>query len=319
MLEITHTVTEGTLLDGTSRGDGSAAVLKPLGWRWGRSIGCWYLPRSRDHRADSRRIETTHAALTAAGFSATITIDDTMPTMADLEQCRRDRQEQRVDRLTDRATRAGATADTAEQAARRAVHQLPHGGEPIKVGHHSESRHRRALDQADRAIRKSIDADTAARRAQAKLNAAANTTGHRYAPRTVANRIAKLEADRRGVQRRLDGYTDGHGVYATPIPAATGTHREQLLQTRDELDGTLDYWQQIRADQIAEGAATNYTQADIAPGDQVRIGGQWLTVVRANKTTVSVETGYSWTDRTPYPNIQDHRPKGQPNDQASTG
>ena len=307
MLEITHTVTEGTLLDGTGRGDGAAEVIKPLGWRWGRSIGIWYLPRSRDHRADSRRIESTRAALAAAGFEVTITVDDTRPGTADLEQAKRGRQQQRVDRLTDRATSAGATAAAAAQAAHRAVHQLPPGGEPIKVGHHSEARHRRALDKADQAIRKSIDADDSARRAQAKLDAATTTTSHRYAPRTVANRIVNLEAELRGVQRRLDGYTDGHDVYATPIPPATGRARDQLLEQRDELNETLGYWQQIRSDQIADGTATNYTQADIAPGDLVKLGSQWRTVVRANKTTVSVQTDYTWTDRARYSDIQDHR------------
>lgn len=317
MLEITHTVTEGTLLDGTSRGDGTAELIKLLGWRWGRSISCWYLPRSRDHRADPRRIETTRAALAAAGFTVTVTVDDTMPATADLEQTKRDRQEKRVDRLTDRAVRAGAAADAAEQAAHRAVHQLPPGGEPIKVGHYSEARHRRALDNADRTIRKSIEADAAAQRAQTKLDAAARTTTHRYAPGTVANRIHELEADLRRNQRRLDGYTNGHGVYATAIPAATGRYREQLLEEQAQLKDKLAYWQQIRADQIAAGTAINYTQADIAPGDRVKIGGQWRIVVRANKTTVSVETGYSWTDRARYSDIRDHRrPDAQPSNES---
>lgn len=317
MLEITHTVTEGTLLDGTSRGDGTAELIKPLGWRWGRSISCWYLPRSRDQRADPRRIEATRATLADAGFAVTVTVDDTMPATADLEQAKRDRQEQRVERLTDRAARATAAADAADQAAHRAVQQLPPGGEPIKVGHHSEARHRRALDTADRSIRKSIEADNTARRAQTRLDAAASTTSNRYAPRTVANRIHELDADLRRVQRRLDGYTDGHGVYATQIPAATGGYREQLLEERDQLNDNLAYWRQIRAHQISDGTATNYTQADIAPGDQVSIGSQWRTVVRANKTTVSVDTGYSWTERARYSDIRDHRrPGSQPSNES---
>ena len=45
-LTIEHTEAEGTLLLGTSRGDGSAEVVKALGWRWGRSIGLWFVPRA---------------------------------------------------------------------------------------------------------------------------------------------------------------------------------------------------------------------------------------------------------------------------------
>ena len=39
MLTITHTPEAGTLIEGTSRGDGTAEILKASGWRWGRSIG----------------------------------------------------------------------------------------------------------------------------------------------------------------------------------------------------------------------------------------------------------------------------------------
>ena len=38
-LTIPHTHESGTLIDGTTRGDGTADALKATGWRWGRSIG----------------------------------------------------------------------------------------------------------------------------------------------------------------------------------------------------------------------------------------------------------------------------------------
>lgn len=310
MLDITHTVTEGTLLDGTIRGDGSAEVIKPLGWRWSRTLSCWYLPRSRDRRAEQPRIENTRRALTGAGFTVTVTVDDTMPPIADLEQSRIERQQTRVDRLTERSGRATAAADAATQAAHRAVHQIPPGGEPIKVGHHSEKRHRRAFDRAETAINASIAADSKARAASDRLAAAAHTTSSRYAPQTVANRITALTAEIRATQRRLDGYTSGHGVYSLPIPAAAGAAREQLLEQLADQQEELRYWEQIRGDQIAAGTATNYSRTDIAAGDLVKISNRWRRVVRANKTTVSVETGYSWTERAPYSAIQDHRRPG---------
>ena len=58
-LTIEHTEAEGTLLLGTSRGDGSAEVVKALGWRWGRSIGLWFVPRSRDAAPKRPLIEQT--------------------------------------------------------------------------------------------------------------------------------------------------------------------------------------------------------------------------------------------------------------------
>ena len=43
MIAITHTPTDGTVLEGSSRGDGTNHLLKPLTWRWSTGMGCWYL------------------------------------------------------------------------------------------------------------------------------------------------------------------------------------------------------------------------------------------------------------------------------------
>jgi hypothetical protein len=40
MIAITHTPTDGTILEGTTRGDGTNHLLKPLTWRW--SPGNWH-------------------------------------------------------------------------------------------------------------------------------------------------------------------------------------------------------------------------------------------------------------------------------------
>lgn len=46
MLTITHTRADGTMIDGTSRGDGTAPILKANGWS--RGLGTWCVPASRD-------------------------------------------------------------------------------------------------------------------------------------------------------------------------------------------------------------------------------------------------------------------------------
>ena len=76
-LTIEHTEAEGTLLLGTSRGDGSAEVVKALGWRWGRSIGLWFVPRSRDTAPKRPLIEQTARQLREAGFEVEVSIDTT--------------------------------------------------------------------------------------------------------------------------------------------------------------------------------------------------------------------------------------------------
>ncbi|MFE5808361.1 hypothetical protein [Streptomyces sp. NPDC056491] len=45
-------IQNGTLAEGTARGDGSAEILKGHYFRWSRNLGCWYLPHSRDRAAD---------------------------------------------------------------------------------------------------------------------------------------------------------------------------------------------------------------------------------------------------------------------------
>ncbi|SEE09458.1 hypothetical protein SAMN04490240_4828, partial [Rhodococcus pyridinivorans] len=78
MLTITHTPTAGTIIDGTSKGDGTAPILKTAGWKWGRSITAWYIPHSRDRAPHLARIEHTAAALRAAGHDVETDIDTTL-------------------------------------------------------------------------------------------------------------------------------------------------------------------------------------------------------------------------------------------------
>lgn len=62
MLTITHTHIAGTLIEGLSRGDGTGEVLKACGWRWGRSIGAWFVPQSRDRLPKAHVIQRTTSA-----------------------------------------------------------------------------------------------------------------------------------------------------------------------------------------------------------------------------------------------------------------
>ncbi len=59
---------------------------------------------------------------------------------------------------------------------------------------------------------------------------------------------------------------------------------------------------------MKDGHATNYSAATVKKGDAVKIRGHWCIVARANPKTVSVETAYSWTDRAPWAEVEDHRP-----------
>lgn len=311
-LTITHSHAEGTLIQGTARGDGTNLILKASGWRWGRSIGLWFLPMSRDHMAKTWLIDGTAGALREAGFEVVVEIDDTPRPTEVVEAAKIDRQEGRVEALEAKAERRGAEADAAYERAIARLKELPEGGEPIKVGHHSERGHRRAINRADYAMGQSVQAAAAALEAERRATEAAHTTGARYSAITVANRIKKLEADARRTQRWLDGerkwLTRPDGTtYLTdePVPAA-GAYREKLEVMLTQQQDQVAYWVGVREAQVEEGKATNFTREMIKPGDWVNHRFGWVQVVRANPKTVSVKTEYTWTDKIEYEALTGH-------------
>lgn len=308
MLTITHTHAEGTLIDGTIRGDGTADVLKANGWRWGRSISAWFVPQSRDRLAKLGTIERTTTALEAAGFTVTTSIDSTHRPMVEVEAGKMQRQVDRVDALEHKADRKSAAETAAWDREEAALRRLPEGGEPIKIGHHSETRHRNALDKADRATRAALDATATAQQAQARADAATHTTEARYSPVTVANRIETLGAELRKLERCIIApcYDDARG-YVDATETQKQARADYLAPHLAEKRDQISYWEAVRAAQIATGRATGHSRTTVKKGDRVKIRGHWRDVVRANPKTVSVTTGYSWTDTVPYAEIQQHQ------------
>lgn len=314
MPAITHTRAAGTLIDGTAKGDGTNLILKACGWRWSRSLGTWYIPQSRDRTAKRHVINRTAGQLKAAGHPATITIDDTARPTSDVEADKIARQEARVEALTSKAARRSAEEEAAWARQRRDMERLPYGGEPIKVGHHSEGRHRAAIARADRSMRAASNSYAATKEAEARAEAATHTTGARYNPVTVYNRIEKLAADRRRIQRLISGNTRtlfiSNGVRHTEsTPPATAERAERLHRTLAEVEDQINYWTGIRTQQIAQGLAGDYGPKTVAVGDQVLFRSSWYEVRRVNQKSVTVPSivGGSWTDTIPYREISGHR------------
>lgn len=314
MLTITHTPAEGTLIEGTAKGDGTAAVLKAQGWRWGRSIGAWFVPHSRDKTPKRHVITPTAEALKAAGHAVTVILDGTEPDPAEVEARKVQRESERAEAMAAKAERKRAKAEQAHARDERAHEALPPAGEPIKLGHHSEGRHRRAHERAWRTMGQAVEADREAARAARAADVAARATAARHNPLTVANRIEKFAAEVRALERSMRGRTvwieDGEGGARLEVRRPEGAHLARLTAERDGRAADLAYWQGIRDEQIANGEATNYGPETVSKGDAVKIRGRWHRVARANTKSVSVETGYSWTDRSPWHEVQDHRAKG---------
>lgn len=307
MLTITHTHEAGTLIDGTTKGDGTADVLKRTGWRWGRSIAAWYVPNSRDHLPNGYKINRTVTALQAAGFEVETDVSMEHRPTAEVEAGKIARQADRVDALEAKADRKGADDAAAWDRVERAMSRLPEGGEPIHVGHHSEGRHRNAIKKADAAMRRSVEASSAAEHARGKAEAASHTTDRRYRPVTVANRIETLGAEIRKLERRItEPRYDAERGYIPATAEQVEAARARLTPYIDEKRDQVAYWEGVRAAQIESGTATGYSRETVKKGDRVKVRGHWYDVVRANVKTVSVQTQYSWTDTVPYAEIQDH-------------
>lgn len=310
-LTITHTHEAGTLIEGTSRGDGTADVLKRVGWRWGRSIAAWYVPNSRDHLPHHFKINRTVTALQAAGFEVDTELSMEHRPTAEVEAGKIARQADRVDALDAKAERKADADDAAWSRVESAMARLPEGGEPIHVGHHSEGRHRNAIAKADTAMRRSVEASRDAEHARGRAEAASYTTDRRYRPVTVANRIETLGAEIRKMERQITGPVFDHtsGIReATPDEHARRLAR--LTPYIEEKRDQVAYWEGVRAAQVETGKATGYSRESVQKGDRVKVRGHWYAVVRVNAKTVSVQTEYSWTDTVPYAELQDlNRPE----------
>lgn len=307
-LTITHAAAEGTLVDGTAKGDGSAEALRANGWRFSRNLYSWYLPHSRDREPKTTIIDRTAAQLRAAGFTVEISIDFTRREAADVEAALIHRRDVRADALDAKAGRRETAAAAENERAARALRRLPEGGEPIKVGHHSEGRHRDAIAKADTAMRRSIDADEEARRARARADIAASGNDARYAPITVANRIEKLRSDLAGYRRRLKGHTRTlAGGYLEVTEPAAGAYAERLQRDHADAASQLEYWQSVREEQIAGGQVIAHSRETIKPGDLIRYFGEWYPVARTNPKSVTIRNAFGHTSTVPYTHIREHR------------
>lgn len=295
---ITHTDVDGTVLEGTARGDGSAVVVKALGWRWGRSMGSWYVPRSRGVPPKRALIEATAQALDGAGLVVDVRIEASPADRAEAEERRAVAAQARAERLTARAEREQGLADARWEAGRRLAGAIP-VGQPILLGHHSQARAERDRDRIGAHTDASIVHQRAATAAAVAARTAAGSTSTRHGPVIVANRIERLAAAVRSDERLLTRCERAGGSSAGSLECV----RERLEATRAD----LSYWEEVRARQLAEGTATNYGPGSVAKGDVVKVRGQWRRVVRANAKSVSVETDYSGAARTPWHEVQDHR------------
>lgn len=85
---------------------------------------------------------------------------------------------------------------------------------------------------------------------------------------------------------------------------------ERSDRAHREADERIELWAgKIRSleRRIAEAERVRFTADDLKDATHVKDSISWRKVVRVSAKSVTVETGYSWTDRIPIENIREHR------------
>ncbi|MFE7194470.1 DUF3560 domain-containing protein [Kitasatospora sp. NPDC057541] len=312
-LTIHHTRRDGTLLTGTERGDGTAAILHPTRFRYSGNVG-WYIPSSRDRAADRYHIDRAAEALRSAGHQVDIIIDeDTARPFAEAEAERLAAAASRAERFANRANRATATGEALIARADEGFSRIP-PGQPILIGHHSEQRDRNHRERLHTTERRGRDELKRGQHWDNRAQAAAAYEQNRYDIPTTLRRIETLQAADRHDARalaKLAGKDD---------PAVT-EYRAELQRRTAERAEELAHWRRVVADAEAAGAKL-WRPGDFRPGDLVQIGGgRWWEVIRVNAKSLTVPggpdmrpvvtvagRGFAWNDRAPYDKVTGHRP-----------
>ena len=290
-IEITHTRSDGTLIHGTSKGDGAAEILRARDYSTGytqparhsRTLGCWYLPNSRDKRTSKAMLEALAERLRTAGFTVTVTIREAdRRSFAEAEQDRVERAEARAERFSGYADNASTRSDAAWARVGKIADGIPFG-QPILVGHHSERRARRDQERIQTAAQTSFDEAKRAKHWSNRQQAAEAYERHRNNPGRTLRRLDKLRADLRAVEKWQRGESAG-GFHRDTTKVEV---REELAIRRDELLEEIAYWEAIITEAEANGFKV-WSKADFQRGDFARYGSTWYEVIRVNQKSVTI-------------------------------
>lgn len=295
-ITITHTHADGTLLEGSRKGDGVWEILKSLhhNWRYFPSLRQIGIGQSRDKAANTYRINHAAEALRKAGHAVSVEIDESKRRdVATIESDRAERAEARMEHYSERAERRGTEAGQAYAKARQMSEAIPFG-QPMMPDHHSYGRDRNYRARMGRTYDRAFEGMAEAERLQDRAAAAEATQAHRESIPATLRRIEKLEADARRTQRSLDGrldyVSDGNGGYEMRLIKPGDKYRAQLERRAADLAEQIAYWRGHVAKAEAAGAKV-WTRADFTRDDFALSRGTWYQVQRVNAKTLTVMWG----------------------------
>ncbi|MFI6469804.1 DUF3560 domain-containing protein [Streptomyces sp. NPDC050516] len=283
IIRIVHTRRDGTLVEGSRKGDGAFELLRPHGFRYFPSLGCLGITRSRDKQAQRWRIDPAAEALRAAGWTVEVEIDeDTRRTFAEAEEDRVERAEARAERYSTHADNAAARSTAYYDRAHSEASGIPFG-QPVLAGHHSERSDRRRRERIHDTFGRSVKENDRAEHWSSREQAAANYERFRKAPRVTLRRIERLEAD----LRRVEKWQKGESADGFPRDISNPETVAELDRRHLELTEEIAYWRDIIKKAEADGFKV-WGKADFQTGDFVRVRGRWYEVLRANPKSLTV-------------------------------
>lgn len=253
------------------------------------------------------------------------------PTTAEREADRLDRRTRKADRIAGWADNAAARSDAAHDKARRMGDAIPLG-QPMLTDHYSYKSDRNYRDRMGRAADRSVEEHRKAERLAARSDGIRRWEQERLTVPVTIRRIRTKEAERRKVARMLEpcagsgrklkadveapdeircpGCYNDRPVVDRAIAPHGGPYAmspEQVARYRamiEDLDDEIDYWREHVAKLEGDGVKV-WGPKDFAKGDRVHVGAYGVQeVVRVNAKTLTVATGYSWTETVPYDKVR---------------
>ena len=263
--------------------------VREMGLRWKRGeqcfIGSWS-PRLVDFLAEKYGIEELE--------------EDGTDLM--------ERAESRAEYYAGYSDNAKKRSDERYEASSAAVHGIPLG-QPILVGHHSERRHRNAIERSHRNMRKSIDERERAEYWARRADSAVRAQARKQTPGAISRRIDKLEADLRKMQRAADrDWFISRGLEEWAIDEGKDPDEVWQKQLR-HATRWVEFLEARIAFQKALYEASGGVPADsmeFEVGDYVNSWHGWCKIIRINKKSLTVDSKWG-NGRIKYAEVKEHR------------
>ncbi|MFI1169206.1 DUF3560 domain-containing protein [Streptomyces sp. NPDC020801] len=255
-----------------------------MAFRWGYDMQAWYLRNSRDGDADMWTVRKLRGYLEEAGYTVAVVIDnDAERAYADAVQEQYDRAGDRAERYSGYAANASARSEGAWKASHAIADHMT--GEPIKLGHHSERRHRRDIERMDSHMRRSIQEEKKAAYHASRAISAEHFEEFKKNPARTLRRLDGPEGLRKQL-RDVDKWAAGNSACGY-TRSTTAEGLETLARERRRIVEKIAYWEEVIAEAERQGFKV-WGKADFERGDFVHTGGTWREVLRVNAKSVTV-------------------------------